>query len=92
MIRIVDEIVPFTYFDGNVIKNNNPRLVKIKSINAIDLELEGKFASLNCEIRSHFFTRKNFQLERVFYQEIANHYGKQLRLQKVPAIPLYQVT
>ena len=64
MIRIVDEIVPLTDFDGNVIKNNNPRLVKIKSINAIDLELAGKFASLNCEIRSHFFYKKKFSVRK----------------------------
>ena len=69
LIRVVDEIVPLTDFVGNVVKSNIPKNIKnkinkrnrlLKSFKkSPTLGLKSKITDLNCEIRSHFFYKKN---------------------------------
>ena len=74
LIKIVDEIVPLTEFNGNIINEMTPKLIKNK-INKRNrwlkffkkhptVELKRKIADLNCEIRSHFFYKKKFSVRK----------------------------
>ena len=70
LIKIVDEIVPLIEFEGNIIKENTPRVIKNKIIKrnrllksfkkCPTLDLKVKITNLNTEIRSHFFYKKKF--------------------------------
>ena len=39
LVKVVDEIVPMTVFDGNVIKENTPKIIKNK-INKCNRQLK----------------------------------------------------
>ena len=44
-------------------------------------DLKKEIADLNCEIRSHFFCKKNLLYVKSFCPEIASHFGKLLKWQ-----------
>ena len=74
LINEVDEIVPLTAFNGGVVKTNIPKNIKnkinkrnrlLKSFKkSPTLGLKSRIADLNCEIRSHFFYRKKFEVRK----------------------------
>ena len=76
LIGIIDEIVPLTEFSSNVITDSPPKSVKNKINKRNRLlksfkkkptqELKQKITDLNCEIRSHFFTRKIYSQKGYF--------------------------
>ena len=74
LIKIIDELVPLTQFDGNIIKDKIPKLIKNK-INKRNrllkayklnptLTMKNRVSNLNFEIRSHFFYKKKFAVRK----------------------------
>ena len=74
IIKVIDEIVPLSNFTGHVIKESIPKVVKNKINKRNRLlksfkhhpnpELKKRITDLNCEIRTHFFGKKRFQVRK----------------------------
>ena len=74
LINIVDEIVPLKTFEGHVVKEITPKFIKnkINKRNRLlkcfkrrpSIELKTRISNLNFEIRTHFFTKKRFNVRK----------------------------
>ena len=74
LINIVDEIVPLKTFELHVVKEITPKFIqnKINKRNRLlkcflhrpNIELKTRISNLNFEIRTHFFTKKRFNVRK----------------------------